>query len=473
MYLTSFTAKDIKCFKDVTIELPSSNGSYAGWTVILGANATGKTTFLQAMAAALVGASPAMRLMSPTSWIRPGVTYGKLEARFLPGEKDVAEGKPRNQPYRASFAVIGKEPVEIDGAAYESEKIVLLGIRDDKEYRGLVKGPYAANKKGWLVCGYGAFRRFTGGAENPLSHERGRVGRVASLFHESVSLTRDLDWLPKLYSKSRDAKSIDPNAPDAQKAMQEYEMVRRLLDQLLPAPVQIADVDTEQVYFSAPGTSRVDLLELSDGYRSFLALVMNLLRQVADVFGAIAPLVQEDDGVLSVDADGVVLIDEVDLHLHPTWQREIGPRLLQIFPRLQFIVSSHSPFIAQAAMRDGLFVFRAGTKDAPMTVIRPAERVSGWTAEQILLSPLFGLTDTRDPETERLLDEHAVLRGKAKFDGIDARDQARLITIERALAERLTSPGELRKDEVDNVVKLAAEKVRRMRGAEAGATSAK
>jgi hypothetical protein len=146
------------------------------------------------------------------------------------------------------------------------------------------------------------------------------------------------------------------------------------------------------------------------------------------------------EDALSVHADGVVLIGEVDLHLHPTWQREIGPRLQQVFPRFQLIVTSHSPFIAQAAMKEGLFVLRGVGRDAPVGVIRPAPPVSGWTAEQILLSPLFGLTDTRDRETEDLLKEHAALRGKAKFDKLGAEAQRRLVAIERALAERLTAP---------------------------------
>ncbi len=359
--------------------------------------------------------------------------------------------------------------MEIDGAEYTAPQIVLQGRPKDREYRGLLKGPYAANKEGWLVCGYGAFRRFTGGAEDELTYEPGRAGRVASLFRESVALKRDLDWLPRLY-----ARSLDTHAADALIALEEYATVRDLVDQLLPAPVRIADVDTQRVYFSAPGAERVDLLELSDGYRSFLALVMDLLRQTADVLGPVSDhVVKARDGALSVRVDGVVLIDEVDLHLHPTWQREIGPRLRQVFPRIQFIVTSHSPFIAQAAMRDGLFVLRAGSRDAPVTVIRPAPQVSGWTAEQILLSPLFGLTDTRDPETEDLLKRHAALRGKAKFDKLSAADQAALVEIEQELAARLTAPGELRREDVDAAAKLAADKVRRMLGAETGTPSAR
>jgi AAA domain, putative AbiEii toxin, Type IV TA system len=484
VYLTSFATRSLKCFGDVTLDFPSGAGDdararglhdvvvldendHAGWNVILGANATGKTTLLQAMAVSLIGPSPAMRLVSPASWVRRGAKHGELIASFVGGEHDMADGAPRKTPYQASFAVVGDQPEDIDGAELTAPQILLRGNPKEKQYRGLLKGPYAVNKGGWLVCGYGAFRRFTGGAEDDFTYEPGRVGRVASLFRESVALKRDLDWLPRLY-----ARSLDKHAPDVEQAVHEYKTVRKLLDQLLPAPVQISDVDTQKVYFSAPGAMRVDLLELSDGYRSFLALVMDLLRQMADVFGTVASAVKKaDDGSLTLRADGVVLIDEIDLHLHPNWQREIGPRLQEVFPRLQFIVSSHSPFIAQAATRDGLFVLRGGERDAPVTVIRPAPQVAGWTAEQILLSPLFGLTDTRDPETEHLLREHTSLRGKAKFDKLDAADHARLVTIELALARRLTAPGEMRKEDVDEAARLAADKVRRMLGAEAGSTS--
>jgi ABC-type glutathione transport system ATPase component len=63
-----------------------------------------------------------------------------------------------------------------------------------------------------------------------------------------------------------------------------------------------------------------------------------------------------------VVAPGIVLIDEADAHLHPTWQREIGQRLKALFPRLQFIVTTHSPLVCQAA--DTVFRLpRPGTEE--------------------------------------------------------------------------------------------------------------
>jgi len=463
MYLKSFTLRNIKCFEEVRLDFPApSEGNFAGWNVLLGTNATGKTTLLQAMAVALIGASPGMRLVAPGSWVRLGADYGELDVEFLSGDRDAAVGAPRGTPYHASFAITGNKPTKpLEGNEYTSATIVLLrGRNDEAAYRGLLKGPYATDKEGWLACGYGSFRRFFGGTDNDLMYEP-RVGRVASLFKESVALFRNMQWLPGLYSRSQ-----NKHARTCEQDENEYQTILSLLNELLPPSVKICDVDTERVYFEAPGASRVDLAELSDGYRSFLALVMDLLRQIAEAFSSVASLVKTGpDGKPYVLADGVVLIDEGDLHLHPSWQRQIGPKLRAVFPRIQFIVSSHSPFIAQEATPNGLFVLRNSDDEKPVRCIQPLPRVDGWTVDEILKSPLFGLTNTRSIETEKLLNEHASLRGKQKFGGLSAEDKARLEVIEGALAEQMTSPAEDDRRKVDAKIKEAAAKLRKVAGA--------
>ena len=78
--------------------------------------------------------------------------------------------------------------------------------------------------------------------------------------------------------------------------------------------------------------------ELSDGYHVFIALVADIARR--------AVMLNEFDGAdASARVEGVVLIDELDLHLHPRWQRVALPRLRNVFPRLQLVVTTHSPQI--------------------------------------------------------------------------------------------------------------------------------
>ena len=82
--------------------------------------------------------------------------------------------------------------------------------------------------------------------------------------------------------------------------------------------------------------------ELSDGYHVFISLVADIARR--------AVMLNEIDGAdASARVEGVVLIDELDLHLHPRWQRVALPRLCDAFPRLQFIITTHSPQLLSSA----------------------------------------------------------------------------------------------------------------------------
>ena len=83
----------------------------------------------------------------------------------------------------------------------------------------------------------------------------------------------------------------------------------------------------------------LDLSQLSEGERSFLAMICDLGRRLA----LANPLLEEP-----LHGAGVVLIDELELHLHPKWQREVTEKLRKSFPNMQFIATTHSPFVIQA-----------------------------------------------------------------------------------------------------------------------------
>lgn len=83
----------------------------------------------------------------------------------------------------------------------------------------------------------------------------------------------------------------------------------------------------------------LDLTQLSHGERSFLAVVCDLGRRLA----LANPLLPNP-----LDGEGIVLIDELELHLHPTWQREVVEKLRNTFPNIQFIATTHSPFVIQS-----------------------------------------------------------------------------------------------------------------------------
>ncbi len=457
MYLTKFKATNIKCFEDVELTFPqNADGSRAGWNVLLGTNATGKTTLLQAIAVGLIGATAGMRLLEPEKWVRHGAKYGQFEIRFLKADSDASIGQPRSTEYQATFIVSGKEYFKLEGREYTSPEILVRG-KTEKALSGLLKGPYATDNAGWLVCGIGSFRRFMGGTDQDLAYDSTRRGRVATLFKESVALPRCIKFLPTLYNRAQDKKLTKKKQKDA---TDEYTVVCEIVNQLLPEGVEFSHADPEHTYFRAPGASSVELLDLSDGYRSFLSLVLELLRQISEAMGGIMALAAKSagNGKWQVNVEAVVLIDEADLRLHPSWQREFGPRLRAVFPRIQFIVSSHSPFIAQEATPHGLFVLRSSETQAGVQCIKPLPRVDGWTVDEILRSELFGLASTRSAETERLLNEHAELRGAERSGTPTKKQRERLEFIEKALAQQMTSPGERERRELEAKIREAAAK---------------
>ena len=115
---------------------------------------------------------------------------------------------------------------------------------------------------------------------------------------------------------------------------------------------------------------RVD--QLSDGEKCTLAMVGDLARRMA-----IANPVREDP----LDGAGIVLIDEVDLHLHPSWQRHVVSALEETFPHCQFLVSTHSPQTISHVAPERIWLLKRTTSG--VTASRPAESF-GQTAGRIL-----------------------------------------------------------------------------------------
>lgn len=430
--------------------------------MILGANASGKTTALQAMAVCLLGPMAWIGMVSPSGWVRGGAEkkYGSLSAQLTKGEKDIAD-RYQKGPFHSLVYVTSDDMVTLDATEHDAAEFVLAAANKKQ----LSKSVYAAKKSGWFACGYGPFRRLSGGnAEvlNALRHPR--QPRFASLFHESVALTQCEPWLRDLHHQMSDRDN-----PDRDAASTTLEIVKSIINFLLPGAVKLQQITSAGVRFTTTGSGDgvVLLSDLSDGYRSFLALAIDILRHITEVFGERIAEITETVGEGAerrVLAEGVVLIDEIDAHLHPSWQRRIGPMLQRVFPNIQFIVSTHSPFIAQAASEGGLFVVRPTPGGDAVRVVQPIPSVRGWRTDAILTSELFDMRDTIDPETEEMLREYHSLSTKRSFGRLSEEEQGRLDALEIHVANDLTAPGETvedrrRRREADAYIEETLEKL--------------
>ncbi len=84
----------------------------------------------------------------------------------------------------------------------------------------------------------------------------------------------------------------------------------------------------------------LNVSQLSQGEKSLMTLVGDIARRLAMMNPSLAS---------PLEGDGIVLIDEVDLHLHPKWQRSLLERLTTTFPGCQFVVTTHSPLVVSGA----------------------------------------------------------------------------------------------------------------------------
>ncbi|BBL57948.1 hypothetical protein MKFW12EY_15610 [Methylomonas koyamae] len=123
------------------------------------------------------------------------------------------------------------------------------------------------------------------------------------------------------------------------------EAVRFAIVEMIPGAVRAWwDIDWDEILIETEIQGRTQTIPfhlLSDGYR-------NMIGMVADIAYRMATLNPQLEADVIKQTEGIVLIDEIDLHLHPKWQREVVGRLLTTFPKVQFVASSHSPFIIQS-----------------------------------------------------------------------------------------------------------------------------
>jgi len=414
MYIKKIVLTNIKGFSKLEFNLDRGNGQYAGWTVFTGDNGAGKSTVLKAITIALVGKDVARQLQpSFQGWIREGETKGTIHLDVVVCKSDdqfAETGRTTKESFVTELSLSseeGKEPLLDPSGGSQSSREALRTV-------------WHLNSQGWFVCGYGPFRRVFGASpEAARQMVSPSTERFVTMFHEAASLAEVDQWLRDLNHKSLE------NRPSEKAQLDQ--VLEFLRDGLLPDELQIDKVDSDGLWLKDHNGVRLSWFEMSDGYRAALALLGDILRHLIRIYG-IDNLIQAVDGKLCVQRSGVVLVDEIDAHLHPEWQRKIGFWLKERFPKIQFLVTTHSPIICQAADTNGLFFLPA---PGAGEVARPAtkdelQKIVSSRADTILLSPAFGLQNSRSPRAVEARANKAKLEAKGRIVPLTEAEQTEL-----------------------------------------------
>jgi predicted ATP-binding protein involved in virulence len=198
---------------------------------------------------------------------------------------------------------------------------------------------------------------------------------------------------------------------------------QRLINEMVPGGgLQYSHVDREtwQVILKSQ-SSEVPFDGVSQGMSSILNWVGLLLQRLYEVYPRSEAPEREP---------AVVLVDEIDAHLHPEWQRRLVALTKEHFPNVQVIASSHSPLLAGAVSHEELRVVAPNPRSGEVEASIPRENVSGQKAEDILVSSLFSLHTTRSIEAEKTIERYFQLFGKSS---VDSTEQAELDDLQAKL----------------------------------------
>jgi hypothetical protein len=420
MYVRRVQISNIRGFgastEGVDLDLARPDGTFQGWTVIAGRNGTGKTTLLRAIALSILGPMAARTLQeSFAGWIHTSKEEAEVrtEIDYVVSDRFVGAGKIPAPPFwtglRWERQESGPEP-SLEAPAK---------LNPSGRARIPDRGPWSDNPQGWFIAGYGPFRRLSGHASDAQRLMSGapRIARLVSLFREDASLTEAIEWLRDVYFRQLDLERRKKGPEAAALGQLATNVLTLLNDGLLPDGAEIDSFDADGLLVRREGVT-LPLNDLSDGYQTIIALVFDLVSQLYRCFGEF--LLEERDGRHVAPYCGVVLIDEIDAHLHISWQQRIGFWLKEHFPEIQFIVTTHSPFVCQAADLNGLIRLRAPGDAAPTAHVEEKlyYTVVNGSVDDAVLTELFGLEHSHSEEAERLREqvsrlEALVIQGRA------------------------------------------------------------
>ena len=405
IYIQKLEVENVKTFEScTTLQLTRPEGDIPQWTLLLGDNGIGKSTLLQLIA-----------------WMKPVLPYDAddVPEDFVPApmindeENEVLERLVHKTTKRHQTATIravfvakqrlgkGLRPPLITCETKMTIALNSVGKLDkvhpefdtepsfDKEQENLFYRDEVA------LYAYSASRQL--GKLN-LNNQK-LADTIPGFIQEKTELYDAEEILHTLNYAALGAKTDK----EKEKYSSFTERVKAMLVSLLPDCQDIADIDitppnplggdTEGgITISTKHGKKIPFGDFSLGYKTVTSWTIDLAWRLFSK--------HHHRSSNPLEEPAIVLVDEIDLHLHPLWQREIMGNLARHFPNVQFIASAHSPLMVQAAIHSNYAVLKFSEEEGVRIENEP-EGLDGWRVDQILTG-LFGLASARGIKYEEL-----------------------------------------------------------------------
>lgn len=388
VYIEKVEVKNYLFFDDFSLDFCKSDVKVNQWTVLLGNNNTGKTSLLRALSR--------VRDITPTN---PNNNKANL-GDYLDNHFYYMKGDYLND-YSVSFSL----------SNFRSE---IHRIKDNC---------YSISRSSSVldisIYGYGVSRY---PSQNKLSEFFGES--CDSLMSIDQRLLNLEEWILKIETSK--------NSGNVQ-AQRQYPILHSVIceSKLFP-DIKSFKVETDEKYnFSVlfeTASGWVNYSQLPSGYQTMLSWVADFCYRM---------FVRYKDSENPLHEPAIVLIDEIDLNLHPEWQRKIVPLLSEAFPNTQFIATTHSPFVIQSMEDVNLYVLSRDENGKGVITRVPGNNFTGWSVEEIL-TDIMGLDERINSDKYNEL--------MAKFDdGLDNDDKQKVEEAYSALCAILPPNSKTRK----------------------------
>lgn len=379
MFLRRMTLENVKCFESLEIDFlspqktrkKSSEDALRQWTVLLGQNGSGKTAVLRSIGLMLAGSDALSEVLGhPEEWIRLGADSASMTLEIQTQKGEVRELSLTIGRADSISTVISRS---LEG---------LAPLNDALQH----------TSRNYFTVAYGASRRLGAqgvGSDRQSRFRHPRARSMATLFDRDAELNPLESW----------AMDLDYRGGNGLK------VVQQVLSEFLPG-MSFAGIDKrrKQLMFDTVDGS-VPLQQLSEGFQNVAAWVGDLLYRVTETF---------EDYRTPLKTGGLLIVDEIDLHLHPIWQRRLIDFLGRKLPNLQLAVTTHSAVTAQQAGPESIHVLRrARGKGVEVEKFEADPRQL--LVNQLLMTNAFGLDTDESLETEKKKQRRQTLKKKTKL----------------------------------------------------------
>lgn len=348
--IRSIEINNFKIIKSLKLNFPKRKEDEEPWLVLLGENGAGKSSVLQAIALALAGEIAANDLgLDASSFVNRNTksTSGNV--------KIILEGI--DEPVELHFNKTSNHFT----SNYKESKVILLGFGSTR---------LMANKR----------------ESNPTNSVR----NLRNLFDPFTTLPNVEEWVsnPKLVGTVQ----FDQIAIELKKLLQLPE------DKLIYR--RKTNKGSHELFIKInKRKSGIKVRELSAGYQAIIAMALNIIKEVLTTWDNFSI------------AEGIVLIDEIGVHLHPKWKLQIISTLRTIFPAMNFVITTHEPLCLRGINEGEVALMKLDESNQVIALVDlPSPK--GLTVEQLITSKFFGLITSFDPEVEAQLNLFYLLNSK-------------------------------------------------------------